>query len=88
MSSTYNWIITTDHLDESANGVEGPHGLSIHADNQTLFRMYDDDGILYYSGKIWGDFDGFEPLDDFGTPNAGCTWITLKDNKTGIFKQV
>jgi len=39
------------------------------------FRMYDDDGELYYEGRITGDYEGFEPLDDFGTPNAGCTHI-------------
>lgn len=44
------------------------------------FRMYDDDGELYYTGVRTGDAgpwaeDGFEPLDDFGTPNAGATEI-------------
>ena len=37
------------------------------------------------AGKIWGDFDGFEPLDDFGEPNAGCTEIRLRDSN-GIFR--
>ena len=47
------------------------------------FRMYDDDGELYYTGVRTGESDdsgygsehGFEPLDDYGTPNAGCTEI-------------
>ena len=30
------------------------------------FKMRDDDKELVYTGKIIGDFDGFEPLDDFG----------------------
>lgn len=38
------------------------------------FRMYDDDGILYYEGRADED-TSFEPLDDFGMPNAGCTYI-------------
>jgi hypothetical protein len=42
--------------------------------------MYDDDGKLYYAGTIWGDYDGFEPLDDFGMPNAGCTSIEYKND--------
>lgn len=42
------------------------------------FRMYDDDGNLYYAGRISpkaADLNGFQPLDNFGTPNAGCTEI-------------
>ena len=42
------------------------------------FELFDDDGELYYVGRIIGDFEGFEPLDDFGTPNAGCTRIDIK----------
>lgn len=41
------------------------------------FRMYDDDNNLCYEGRIWGDYAGFEPLDDFGAPAAGCTRIDL-----------
>ncbi len=48
------------------------------------FQMFDDDEELYYEGKIaWAvDYeagDGFEPLDDFGRPNAGCTEIRYRD---------
>lgn len=45
------------------------------------FRIYDDDGELYYTGLRTqtpdhdGFDDGFEPLDDYGTPNAGATEI-------------
>jgi|TARA_R100001530_G_scaffold110783_3_gene78010 hypothetical protein len=49
--------------------------------------MFDDDGVLYYAGLIWGDYDGFEPLDDFGMPNAGCTEIQLR-GADGIFRTV
>jgi len=44
------------------------------------FQMFDDDGIRYYSGRIIGDYQGFEPLDDYGTPNAGCTDIKYFEN--------
>jgi hypothetical protein len=45
------------------------------------FRIYDGDGELYYTGLRTGDADpygsedGFEPLEDYGTPNAGATEI-------------
>ena len=55
-----------------------------------LFRLYDDDGVLYYEGYMRplseitsDDADGFEPLDDFGGPNAGATelryWLNEAD---------
>ena len=86
MASTYNWTITRDYIDNGAEtGLTGPFNKSRHTDNETEFRMYDDDGELYYAGKIWGDFDGFEPLDDFGMPSAGCTEIRLRDS-SGKFR--
>jgi hypothetical protein len=52
------------------------------------FRLYDDDGILYYTGRVLfegkddqgkpirietaDEADAFGPLNDFGTPNAGA----------------
>lgn len=50
------------------------------------FRMYDDDGELYYDGRIVGDYDGFEPLDDFGMPNVGCTNIRYLNANTGAWE--
>lgn len=45
-----------------------------------VFRMYDDDGILYYTGTLITDDPGDEeacyaPLGDYGTPNAGAIEI-------------
>ena len=86
MASVYNWIIRRDHVGNGAeNGLTGPRNKSRHTANETAFQMYDDDGGLYYAGTIWGDFDGFEPLDDFGTPSAGCTEIRLRD-PDGVFR--
>ena len=95
---TYAWIITQDHLlthverpdrYDSEAGTMGPRGTKFHRKQilkhpkKEVFKMYDDDDILYYTGQIAGDdFTGFEPLDDFGMPNAGCTSIKYK-NKTG-----
>lgn len=43
------------------------------------FRMSDADGEVYYKGYITGDYEGSEPLDDFGTPNAGAIYIQFLD---------
>jgi hypothetical protein len=78
----YRWKITRDRLENdpeySDRGVEGPGNLDEDLwSNATRFSMYDDDGVCYYEGMLYGDFVGFEPLDDFGTPNAGCTTIKV-----------
>lgn len=46
----------------------------------THFKLYDDDGILYYTGKYLGDPDSewaFEPL-DWAENYAGCTYIKYR----------
>ena len=86
MGSIYNWTISRDYINHGAeNGLTGPRNSSRHTANGTAFQMFDGDGELYYAGTIWGDFEGFEPLDDFGTPSAGCTEIKLRD-ADGIFR--
>lgn len=77
--SIYRWRITKDRIDaDDAVGVEGPGHLDpTIAANPTPFAMYDDDRECYYEGMLYGDFTGFEPLDDFGMPNAGCTMIKI-----------
>lgn len=42
------------------------------------FKIFDDDGILYYEGLSKINFT-FEPLDDFGK-SAGCTEIHYLEN--------
>lgn len=91
------WIITRDLLAEqdselvSEVGVCGPAGISevarakMERGEGHMFLMYDDDGELYYEGLLLGDKDseqGFTPLDDFGTPNAGCTRIDYYNDNT------
>lgn len=59
------------------------------------FRMYDDDGELYYRGRVIAQ-DGHEldertefgPLDDFGRGNAGCTDIRYWDNSSKKWKSL
>lgn len=77
----YRWIITKDHtevLGIQEPGETGPYNLDPDlTTNASTFALYDDDNNLYYEGMIYGDYDGFEPLDDYGTPNAGCTKMKL-----------
>lgn len=93
MTAPYAWTITKDTLADpndkpgtnlNAVGVIGPRNTDkTHEEivkEGKAFRMYDDDGELYYEGRIMGEYDGFEPLDDFGTPNAGATEIKYWEN--------
>jgi hypothetical protein len=51
------------------------------------FRMFDDGNIMLYEGRIVtkeayldnGSVTLFEPLDDFGRPNAGATYIKYRN---------
>lgn len=51
--------------------------------------MYDDDGELYYSGRLavrgGADSRDFsdQPLADFGMPNAACTYILFPGRTVG-----
>jgi hypothetical protein len=78
------WIIDKDHFAEAnakpgtnanAVGVAGPFGYKGDGSELThKFRMLDDDRELVYEGRA--SHDGiFQPLDNFGTPNFGCTII-------------
>jgi len=89
----YAWVITRDHYAEKYNpednetGVMGPRSITpaqierLERGEGITFKMRDDDKELVYTGKIIGDFDGFEPLDDFGMPNFGCTEICYPGSK-------
>ena len=70
------WIITKDRIENGdAKGVS--NGDKSITSNKAHFSMYDDDDNCYYEGMIYGDYYGFEPLDDYGMPNAGCTYIKI-----------
>lgn len=93
---SYAWIIDTDHLydpndDVFVNeaGTIGPR-IATNADTNRLaagegwhFKIYDDDGILYYTGRLVvsgnttrdDETAMFGPLVDFGQPNAGAVDI-------------
>lgn len=77
----YCWVIDHDFLSDvqpsSDVGTMGPMKARpelLDGECET-FRLLDDDGNIYYEGRIAGEYDGFEPLDDFGMPNAGCVTI-------------
>lgn len=93
----YQWLITDDLVPDnkfSRVGCMGPRNArlteeAIRADESAkIFRMLDDDGEVYYMGKIVGDYDGFEPLDDLGMPDAGCTEIQYWDKNMGMWYTV
>lgn len=78
--SKYYWKITQmyDCIVEAGDEPVGPYNADeTITTNKAPFKMYDDDGILCYHGEIYGEYDGFEPLDDFGAPNDGCTAIKI-----------
>lgn len=90
------WIVTKDFTngdfedsrDFDKVEVIGPRNCKLTAEELIKghpFKMFDDDGLLYYEGFLVGDKDsedGFMPLDHYGEPNAGCTSIQYK-NKDG-----
>lgn len=74
----------------NAVGMVGPRGAKLSSDeiknhkDAIKFRMKDDDDEICYVGYVILGDEGYErelaPLDDFGSPNAGCTAIELFHN--------
>ena len=85
----YGWLIyesyiESDHFEEATTvEVVGPCGCSDENEQKLKdgqgdeFELYDDDDMLYYKGRIIGDYTGFEPCDDYGTPNAGAVHVKM-----------
>ena len=88
----YGWIITRDHIDGKAQGTIGPSNVDpaieaiLKADKgsrRNAFKIYDDDGELYYSGYLVWDQRYVEsdeealaaPLRDYATKTAGATLV-------------
>jgi len=75
----YYWVITKDRIydpkiDEHGNQGTSQGNIQLMLDkvNPSRFSLYDGDNQCYYEGIIYGDYNGFEPQDDFGGPNDGC----------------
>lgn len=89
MGEPYAWVVTVDHIDTDAVGTMGPSDadpvlldfVNRPGDHRARFKMYDDDGELYYEGWLTYDpkhaSEGVSeaPLSDWGAAFAGCTRI-------------
>ena len=75
----YTWKITKDHTGGEDKGTEffSCSHKEVDMNIKAHFSLYDDDGKCYFEGMLYGDCTGFEPLWDFGAPNAGCSRIKL-----------
>lgn len=86
----YGWVIDFDHINEKENsavGIVGPSNIleelliQLNQGKGTVFKLYDDDENLYYTGRVVGaieeEYAIFGPLDDFGLA-SGCTLIAYK----------
>lgn len=85
--SSYTWLIIKVNNGCGHLHTMGPRGTTltpeqVKADRSAKkFRMKDDDGEVYVEGLIVGDYEGFEPLDDYGTPSLGCNTIEYKEGR-------
>jgi len=68
----FNVHDSNSNLDEAIQKVIKKYGLGIK------FKLYDDDGELYYEGSM--QVEDFHPMDDFGMPNSGCTELWYSKN--------
>tara|TARA_Y100000310_G_scaffold236836_1_gene240085 strand:- start:225 stop:497 length:273 start_codon:yes stop_codon:yes gene_type:complete len=80
--ASYYWKITRDRIsdpdEKSSKGVSGPGDCDATLKtNPAKFSLYDDDDNCYYEGMLYGNYCGFEPLDDFGEGWAGCTYVKI-----------
>ena len=77
----YCFIIVKDHL-QGTEGVQNFHYGKLTALNHydpIKMKLYDDDGILYFTVKYWGEQDEslFAPQ-DWGMAYAGVTTTKIK----------
>lgn len=93
----YAWKLTKDNICNSHRGITGPSRISDKMQTALDFedplpgytrvdwRLYDDDGTLYFEGFLFtkdpGSEDLFAPLDDYGEA-FGCTEVRVLNNKT------
>lgn len=102
------FIIDRDHFFEkwgadpiyrSHAGITGPASASdrdvarLHAGEGIAFRLLDDDGELYFTGRRLEESDAdvdyfgeneLAPLDCFGMPDSGCT-MQQERNAEGVW---
>jgi hypothetical protein len=95
--ASYAWVITKDNVTEPGDGLPTRKGWSgpstatpkqvVKASQGREFRMLcDGETKPCYYGKIWteeepGSEEDFGPLEDLGTPDAGCTEIQYRKDE-------
>ena len=86
--SKYTWIVTRDLVlgdSSDAIGCIGPPDETGHANfvqvinHGVQFRMMDAEGDVQFSGYIAGEYEGSEPLEEYGRQN-GCQSIQYEWN--------
>ena len=90
MTPSYRWIITRDrgyeqeskegrnHIVPSRVGTQGPSGMDPNlTTNSKKWSAWDDDKVCNFEGYLYGEYGGFEPLDDFCMADTGCTGIKM-----------
>ena len=84
----YTWIVTRDTIlgdSSEAVGKIGPSGSSNRAPFDSViihgehFRMLNAAREVQFSGYILGQYQGREPLDDYGSEN-GCVFIEFEQD--------
>ena len=90
--ANYTWIVTRDRVsgnNSDAVGQIGPPGAKNRATFEAVvrrgahFRLLDSGGEVRYTGYILGEYQGFEPLEEYGRRN-GCTRIQYQSG--GVWK--
>jgi len=81
--SRYGWIVTDCPVEPSQQGITGPHDNTFSREQMVLrgqqWKVFDDDREFYAEGFIAGDYNGFEPLDDWAGPSLGAVTIKYKN---------
>jgi len=80
------WVITKDFIAAGEHvGIYSRDGIPA-LDYHQQFQLSDADGQVYYEGvadlRYTDTEEGFEPLDNFGKPNDGCTDIAYWNSST------
>ena len=80
------WKITKNIIDGN-NDLPSSHGYFEGVSLPHKFLMLDDDKELYFEG-VSNDDSSFDPLDDFGMPDYGCTDIKYFDTTTNSYQSL
>jgi len=71
------WKVTYDHFDQKPVLVRSSNWRDdVDTSDWIPFEMFDDDGNRMCAGLA--SEEDFGPLDDYGMPNWGCTYIKFR----------